>query len=422
MFEYVPTGGVDAAGRPKKHIEELIKNESPRDFLSRADGKVGPYILHSFEARWQDAAFRECIATFPPGTVVSIADVAENYSFQIQNQIQSLYWRQEQVAIFVQITYRHTEFAVDGVQSTVEHRVIRKEMHFYISDSKEHGTVFVQTCFLKHAEWLKERGMTMEKRQDWFDGCSGQFKSAHAWYFVARFEGLTGVSMSWSLFALGHGKGEHDGAGAVIKSALRKHQLLEDDTPLSNAAEVVELCRESLSGAAVSSYEGRTAARADTSRKFWLVTEDELAAVEKLCCNTIHGSRAMHAVRAKPGNPHVVFMRKLSCFCVACLEEDWASCENMARAGEWVQVNLRPSVLPDNLNDEGDDEPQFGGDHDELSGQLTPGDNFAILCDDDKVDYYIVQCTKSKYKLTEQVEDVWNGGHFDVGDVVVEGI
>lgn len=197
-----------------------------------------------------------------------MADFAENYSFQIRNLIQSLYWRQQQVTIFVQITYRHAELAVDGVVSTPENRVIKKEMHFYVSDSKEHGTVFVQHCFLKHAEWLKERGVTMTRRQDWSDGCSGQFKSSHAWYFVTRFEGLTGVSMSWNFFASGHVKGEHDGAGAVIKSALRKHQLLEDGSPLTNAAEVVELCREGLSRATLSSYEGRTAARAETTRKF----------------------------------------------------------------------------------------------------------------------------------------------------------
>jgi hypothetical protein len=422
VFEYVPTGEVDAAGNPKKHIEEVLKSESPKDFLTRADGKVGPYIVHSFEARWQDAAFRECIATFPPGTVVSVADFAENYSFQIQNQIQSLYWRSQQVTIFVQITYRHAELAVDGVESSAENLVIKKEMHFNISDSKEHGTVFVQHCFLKHLEWLKEKGVTVQKRQDWSDGCSGQFKSAHAWYFVARFEGLTGVPMSSNFFASGHGKGEHDGAGAVVKSGLRKHQLLEDGSPLSNAAEVVELCRASLSGAALSSYEGRTAARAETTRTFWLVTEEELATVEKLRCKTIPGSRSMHSVRAKQGNPLVIFMRKRSCFCVSCLDEDWDSCENKAHVGEWVQVNLQPSVLPEEgLDGDSDDEPQFGGNHDELSSQLTSGDNFAVVCDDEQVDYYILQCTKSKYKLTEAVEDEW-GGIFSIGDVVVEGV
>jgi hypothetical protein len=134
--------------------------------------------------------------------VVSVADFADNYSFQIQNQIQSLYWRQQQVTIFVQITYRHAELAVDGVLSTPENRVIKKQMHFYVSDSKEHGIVFVQHCFLKHAEWLKERGVTMTRRQVWSDGCSGQFKSSHASYFVAKFEGLTGVSQVLKLLCL----------------------------------------------------------------------------------------------------------------------------------------------------------------------------------------------------------------------------
>lgn len=39
VFEYVPTGEVDAAGNSKKHTEEVLKSEPPKEFLSRAEGK-----------------------------------------------------------------------------------------------------------------------------------------------------------------------------------------------------------------------------------------------------------------------------------------------------------------------------------------------------------------------------------------------
>ena len=40
-----------------------------------------------------------------------------------------------------------------------------------------------------------------------------------------------------SLLGSGHGKGKHDGAGAIAKQALRKQQRKFDDIPLRNAEE-----------------------------------------------------------------------------------------------------------------------------------------------------------------------------------------
>lgn len=61
--------------------------------------------------------------------------------------------------------------------------------------------------------------------------------------------------MQWYFFESGHGKGEHDGAGAVVKSALRKWQLVRDGgSILTSAADSVRLLTERLSGAAPTSY------------------------------------------------------------------------------------------------------------------------------------------------------------------------
>ena len=46
--------------------------------------------------------------------------------------------------------------------------------------------------------------------------------------------------MIHNYFGSGHGKGEHDGAGAVIKRALTHEQLKVDGATLNNAASLVE--------------------------------------------------------------------------------------------------------------------------------------------------------------------------------------
>ena len=73
----------------------------------------------------------------------------------------------------------------------------------------------------------------------WSDGAASQFKTRRPFYFVARYASLTGVQMSWFFSASGHGKGEHDGAGAVVKRTLTHEQLKADGPKLTCAADVV---------------------------------------------------------------------------------------------------------------------------------------------------------------------------------------
>jgi hypothetical protein len=57
----------------------------------------------------------------------------------------------------------------------------------------------------------------------WLDSYVGQFQSHKPWYFVECYLDLTsGCVMIWSFFGIGHGKGTHDGARAVIKWFLRQ--------------------------------------------------------------------------------------------------------------------------------------------------------------------------------------------------------
>ena len=59
----------------------------------------------------------------------------------------------------------------------------------------------------------------------WSDGAASQLKGRRPFYFVGRYPPETDLEMRWNFFGFGHGKGEHDGAGAVIKRALTHEQL-----------------------------------------------------------------------------------------------------------------------------------------------------------------------------------------------------
>jgi hypothetical protein len=85
-------------------------------------------------------------------------------------------------------------------------------------------------------------------------------------------------------------------------------------------------------------------------------------------------------------------------------------------------VNLKPTdEVPETEVDDLEGGPRFGGDFNELSDLVSEGDNFAMVCDDDKVDYYILQCTKAKYVLSESIESDGGGNSYSIGDMVLEG-
>ena len=98
------------------------------------------FIAHNFVAKWQDVNCKKSMVDMPRDVILSHVDFAENYTFQIQNEIQSRHWVNSEISIFVHVTYRY-DSTVDGVV---------RESHFYIFDDRSHNTFFVQHCFLLH--------------------------------------------------------------------------------------------------------------------------------------------------------------------------------------------------------------------------------------------------------------------------------
>jgi len=52
----------------------------------------------------------------------------------------------------------------------------------------------------------------------------------------------------WSFFQAGHGKGEHDGAGACVKRALSREQIkFEDLVKFQDACKIMDWCSVNIS-------------------------------------------------------------------------------------------------------------------------------------------------------------------------------
>ena len=439
VFENIASVQSDEEGNTKKRKDLVVRQMGCRDFTTFLQRHLRTYIKHNFIARWQSQQFKDCIQRFPRDVVVSVIDFAENYAFKEQNEIQSMHWYSSQVTILVHITY---------VRDKAEK--VLKFIHFYISDDKNHDTLFVQHCLQLHSGWLQEKGFCFLKRHwVWSDGCAAQFKAARPFLFVSRYAkhfcsslvflnfdlqvfclgqtigfancfryySLTGIEMLWSFFASGHGKGEHDGAGAIVKRALTHEQLKPDAWHMKCAKDVVDFLKHKF-------HDGHT--NAEVNRIFWEIQEADVPREKMWNCKRVDGTRALHCVNGySEADKCALCYRPLSCFCEFCMSQRWRRCLNNTHVDNWEYRTLEPlngsdSETDQSSDDEGSDLPMYGGHHDAISDALCIGDTFATNAHDDGADFYLLKCEKQKYKTSRALQDAW-GSCICAHSYLVEG-
>ena len=137
----------------------------------------------------------------------------------------------------VHITYKYVP------NSSEEKREIMKEYHFYISDDRCHDFHYVCHCFIMFYDHLKGRNIHMDWHWIWSDGCASLLKNARIFQWLCSLHKNYKVSHMWNYFKTGHGKGEHDGAGACVKTTLRREELkLSTISTIWNAQSIVRWC------------------------------------------------------------------------------------------------------------------------------------------------------------------------------------
>lgn len=145
---------VTTRGEKRRKLQLVYKNTTSDEFLAYFRPKVQFFVQHSFVAKWEDRQFRDCLNNFPDDAIVSVVDFAENYSFQVQNEVQSMHWHSYQVSILVHISFRRNPRPDPNDESSKT----LVNYHFYISDDRKHDSYFVQHCLMLHWDSLEESG------------------------------------------------------------------------------------------------------------------------------------------------------------------------------------------------------------------------------------------------------------------------
>jgi hypothetical protein len=78
-------------GKEKKKLKLISKSMSSIEFIDYLKPKLQYFVHHNFVSCWQDRQFRECLKHFLIDTIISEVEFAENYNFEVQNEVQSMH-------------------------------------------------------------------------------------------------------------------------------------------------------------------------------------------------------------------------------------------------------------------------------------------------------------------------------------------
>ncbi|KAJ8017733.1 hypothetical protein HOLleu_44652 [Holothuria leucospilota] len=228
-----------------KDIEEIAYKQwvstdrTQEDFIENLSTQVEKLTRHSFTAKAQSSYMKTLKASMTPlEDIIVQGDFAENFSYVVQDEIQSFHWENKQVTLHPFVAYQRNE------EGTLEHQNI-----CVISDCKEHSTVTVYAFLKVVIEYLKSKFPPFKKIHYFTDGCAGQYKNKYNFINLCHHQADFGLAAEWNFFATSHGKSACDGIGGTVKRLVTKASLQRpySDQILTSEA-IMDFCTENIPG------------------------------------------------------------------------------------------------------------------------------------------------------------------------------
>ena len=187
--------------------------ESREDFLKNLSQKISQLSKHHHLAEEQSAHFRNLKASVQPGEAVIVGDFSENYSFTVQEEIQSFHWDAAQCTIHPFVVYWR------------ENDAGRHQSFCFVSDETKHSASMVHEFLSRLIPELQKLIPGLCKIHYFSDGCAGQYKNKFNFINISSHTTDFGIACEWHFFATSHGKSACDGIGGTVKRATAKESL-----------------------------------------------------------------------------------------------------------------------------------------------------------------------------------------------------
>ena len=186
------------------------RKEDVDDFTETFCETLKKYQQHSFITKMQSSYYKHIKENLSDGEILVICDFSENYSFVIQDEIQSFHWNNNQVTLHPFVAY----FTQNG-----------NFQHFSyvaISESIEHDVIAVHLFQKMFIEFLKEKVPNTQKIIYFSNGCAAKYKNCKVFLNLCYHRDDFGLEADWNFFATSHGKGPSDGVGGIVKRLVSR--------------------------------------------------------------------------------------------------------------------------------------------------------------------------------------------------------
>ncbi|KAL5518045.1 hypothetical protein EMCRGX_G003713 [Ephydatia muelleri] len=240
------------------------------EFLEDFSVMMQKLQLHDLIAKMQADFMRQKKQNLGPGEFLVLADFSENFSFVVQDEVQSFHWNNNSATIHPFVCYSN-----EGSFCFV-----------VISECTQHDVIAVHLFQRKLVDFLTQQcgGQRPKKLYYMSDGCAGQYKNCKNFLNLCHHFEDFGVYAEWHFFATSHGKSPCDGAGGTLKRIVTKvclQRLYEDQ--ILTAHQLFEF--------AVSNIKGMHFCFTDTSQH-----EEEAKLLEERMqkARTVPGTQRLH--------------------------------------------------------------------------------------------------------------------------------
>jgi len=215
----------------------IIRNLQMDEFLDLLVNQLQQLIPHSFITTAQSTYLKQRKEHLPSDTALVLMDFAENYSFVVQDEVQSFHWSHSSCTLHPVVVYHRPSS-----------EVLQNFSICYLSDDLDHDVSFVHQVQKLTSDIIKTKYPAVTKIEYFTDGCAAQYKNCKNMLNLCHHERDFGLSASWSFFATSHGKSPCDGVGGSVKRMTTKASLQRPFTnQILSVTDMLEFCTNQFS-------------------------------------------------------------------------------------------------------------------------------------------------------------------------------
>lgn len=180
------------------------------DFISNVSNALLEIKDHYFINKKQKEYLQESKQKLKKNECIIICDFAENYSFLIQDSIQSYYFKTPQATV-----HPFSIYYLDDVGA------LKTKSICVISDCTSHNTASFYAFLKEVLAEIKLFLPNVNYIKYFSDGCAAQYKNCKNFANLLKHKEDFGIEAEWNFFASCHGKNSCDAIGAVLKRFVK---------------------------------------------------------------------------------------------------------------------------------------------------------------------------------------------------------